>query len=428
MYSMSEDLKEGPLAGLRVLDVSTMLAGPYGATLLGDMGADVVRIESHYGDESRHLGPRRGTERGPYLSLNRSKRDMVLDLQQPEAHAVFAKVAQNADILITNIREPALSKLGLNYEQVKAVKPDIIWVRVTAFGPDGPYDGRPGIDFLAQGYTGVLLLNGEPGGDPVRTGFPAVDVMTSLLVCTAALTAMRVRDETGEGQRVEVSLLDALMHAQASSIGGYLATGERPARTGNRSLYFAPSGVYPTSDDNYVVITTPAEKFFGNLCRALDVAWDQDERFIDISARLANEDELDRVVSERTAQFTRAELVERLIAADVLTAPINEVEDVVQDPQILHNNMITSVEHPTLGEVQVTGVPIRFYGTPCEVKRHPPLLGEHTRELLAEAGYTDVEIDQLIADGLAADHAEIERQRAERRAKKAARQATSATN
>lgn len=419
----TESSPAGPLQGLRVLDLSTMLAGPYGATLLGDLGADVVRIESHYGDESRHLGPKRGTERGPYLSLNRSKRDMVLDLQQPGGREVFARVASTADVLITNIREPALSKLGLNYEQVAAIKPDIIWIRVTAFGPDGPYDGRPGIDFLAQGYTGVLSLNGEPGGAPVRTGFPAVDVMTSLLVSNAALTALRVRDQTGRGQRVEISLLDALMHAQASSIGTYLATGERPSRTGNRSLYFAPSGVYPTRDGRHVVITTPAEKFFGKLCRALETDWDADPRFATIEARLANEDELDRVVSERTVQYSRAELVERLVAADVLTAPINEVEDVVVDPQILHNRMITRVQHPTLGELQVTGVPIRFYGTPCEVRRHPPLLGEHTHELLREAGYTDAEIAQMIAKGIAADHAEIERQRAERRARRAARAA-----
>ena len=418
---MSDSNSAGPLAGIKVLDLSTMLAGPYGATIMGDLGADVIRIESHYGDESRHLGPRRGTERGPYLSLNRSKRDIVLDLQQAEAREVFAKIADTADVLITNIREPALSKLGLNYQQVKAIKPDIIWIRVTAFGPDGPYDGRPGIDFLAQGYTGVLSLNGEPTGGPVRTGFPAVDVMTSLLVSNAALAALRVRDSGGAGQRIEISLLDALMHAQASSIGTFLATGEKPARTGNRSLYFAPSGVYPTRDGKYVVITTPAEKFFGKLCDALGAEWNQDERFHDINARLANEDELDRILSERTAQFDRDELVEKLVAADVLTAPINEVEDVVQDPQILHNKMITSVKHPTLGEVGITGIPIRFYGTPCEVRRHPPLLGEHTRELLTEAGYSGEEIDQLIASGLAADHAEIERQRAERRARKAAR-------
>ncbi len=416
---MSEQQSSGPLAGLRVLDLSTMLAGPYGATILGDLGADVVRIESHYGDESRHLGPRRGTERGPYLSLNRSKRDMVLDLQQEAAQEVFARIAGTADILITNVREPALSKLGINYAQVKAHKPDIIWIHVTAFGADGPYAGRPGIDFLAQGYTGVLALNGEPDGAPVRTGFPAVDVITSLLVSNAALTALRVRDAGGEGQRIEISLLDALMHAQASSIGTYLATGERPERTGNRSLYFAPSGTYPTADGKYVVITTPAEKFFAKLCRALDVEWDREERFHDINARLTNQDELDSVLAERTRQFTRDQLVEKLVAADVLTAPINAVEEVVKDPQVLHNNMIVSTDHPTLGKVEVTGVPIRFYGTPASVRKHPPLLGEHTRELLQEVGYSEQEIEQLIGKGLAADHAEIERQRAARRANKA---------
>lgn len=413
-----QDFSAGPLAGLRVLDLSTMLAGPYAATLLGDLGADVIKIESHYGDESRHLGPKRGDERGPYLSLNRSKRDMVLDLQQSDAQAVFAKIVATADIVVTNVREPAMSKLGINYEQIKKHRPDIIWIWVTSFGADGPYAGRPGIDFLAQGYTGVLTLNGEPKGAPVRTGFPAVDVMTSLLVVNAAQAALRVRDATGEGQRIEVSLLDALMHAQASSIGGYLATGERPARTGNRSLYFAPSGVYPTSDGKYVVITTPGEKFFGNICRALGTEWDKDERFHNIDARLANEDVLDQVISEGTRKFTRDELVEKLIAADVLTAPINEVEDVVKDPQILHNKMIVSTEHPVLGRLDVTGVPIRFYGTPCSVKKHPPMQGEHTRELLLELGYSTGDIDALITKGLAADRDELLRLREARRAKK----------
>ena len=147
----------GPLEGLRVLDISTMLAGPYGATLLGDLGADVIRVESHYGDESRHLGPLRGTERGPYLSLNRNKRDIVIDLREEGAREVFARLVRTADVLISNIREPALSKLGLNYEQVAVLKPDIVWVGVTAFGPDGPYAGRPGIDFLAQGYALSLI-------------------------------------------------------------------------------------------------------------------------------------------------------------------------------------------------------------------------------------------------------------------------------
>lgn len=406
---MSEHtMATGPLQGLRVLDISTMLAGPYGATLLGDLGADVIRVESHYGDESRHLGPERGTERGPYLSLNRNKRDIVIDLQQEDSREVFARLVATADVLITNIREPALSKLGLSYAQVATLKADIVWIGVTAFGPDGPYAGRPGIDFLAQGYAGVLALNGDPDGEPVRTGFPAVDVITSLLVANAAQAALRVRDRTGAGQRVEVSLLDSLMHAQASSIGTYLATGEAPVRTGNRSLYFAPSGVYPTRDGGHVVITTPGEKFFVKLCRALETDWDTDARFHDIAARLANQDELDRVVAQRTSAYTREELIPKLVAADVLTAPINQVEDVVHDPQILHNNMIVATEHPVLGEVRVTGVPIRFYATPGSVRLHPPLLGEHTRALLGELGYSAEEAAAMIRDGLVADNAEIE--------------------
>jgi len=418
---MSDQEKStGPLQGLRVLDVSTMLAGPYGATILGDMGADVIKIESHYGDESRHLGPRRGTERAPCLSLTRNKRDLVLDLQREEAQAVFARMVKTADILITNTREPALTRLGINYEQVKAHKADIVWIGVTAFGPDGPYAGRPGIDFLAQGYTGVLSLNGDPDGAPVRTGFPAVDVMTSLLVSNAALAAMRVRDQSGEGQRIEISLLDALMHAQASSIGPYLTANFVPQRTGNRSLYFAPSGCYPTSDGKFVVITTPAEKFFAKLCRALEVDWDSQERFSTIDARLANEDELDAVVSGRTSEFTREELVEKLVASDVLTAPINDVEDVVKDPQILHNEMIVSTDHPTLGDVSVTGMPIKFYKTPGSIRLHPPLLGEHTNELLEELGYSKAEILELQSSGLVADNDEILRIKAERRAQKEA--------
>lgn len=393
-------MKNGPLEGIRVLDMATMLAGPYAATLLGDMGADVIKVESFFGDDSRHMGPGRGGERTAFMSLNRNKRGVVLDLTRGEpAHAVLKRLVADTDILITNIRGSALQKLGLEYESMRSHREDLIWIGVTAFGPDGPYAGRPGIDFLAQGYAGLLANNGEPEGAPVRLTVPLIDVMTSELVCSGALAALIARGRNGEGQRIEVSLLDALTHAMCNPLGAWLNADFDTPRTGNRSLYFAPSGLYPCRGGQ-VVITCPSQKFFGKLCEALEKPWIEDERFASIEARKENEDELDRLIAERCMDFEREELVELLVEGDLLTAPINDVADVARDPQILHNQMLVSTEHERLGQVMVTGVPIKFYGTPGGVRRPPPMLGQHTSEVLEGLGYSDGEIEEMAGDGV----------------------------
>ncbi len=387
----------GPLSDIRVLDAASFLAGPYAATLLGDLGADVIKIESPVGEESRHLGPERAGERGPFLAVNRNKRDIVLDLAKASDHAVFERLVATADAFITNVREPALSKLGLDYDSMCKHKADIIWVGVTAFGPDGPYAGRPGIDFLAQAIAGLISLTGEPDGPPMRVSVPMVDVMTSVLVSTGILAALHERGKNGLGQRIDVSLLDALMHAQSTALAGLFLVGEIAPRTGNRSRFFAPSGIYETADGKRIAITCPTEKFFRNFAGAVEPGWLDDARFQSIDLRMEHQDALDDAIAARCGELTREDLMQRLVAADVLAAPVNELPEVVADPQVLHNEMVVETQHATAGPVNVTGIPIKLRRTPGSIRRAPPVLGQHTEEIMKELGCTPDEIAAVLA-------------------------------
>lgn len=376
-----------------------MIACPYATTLLGDLGADVIKVESPRGDDMRRLGERRDGETGSFVGVNRNKRGISLDLLSRPGQDVFARLVRTADVLITNTREPALSQLGLGYEQLRVHRRDIIWVGISTFGADGPYAGRPGVDALAQSLCAVPTLNGTTDQPPTRLNMPIADVMSSLLAANGALSALHERSLSGEGQRIDVALVDALVHALANALGNYFISGWVIPRSGNRSPYFAPSGIYECASGGAIFVTCPTEKFWRNLCEALNPGWKTDMRFQSGPLRRQNEDDLDRELAERCEAYGRDELLAKLVAADAMAAPVNRIPEVVRDPQVLHNRMVVATQHPVLGPMNVTGVPIHLQRTPGSVRRTPPVLGQHTREVLDELGYTPDEMDAMENSG-----------------------------
>lgn len=376
----------GALAGVNVLDVASMLAGPYCATLLGDLGAEVVKLEPPQGDETRRFGPRRGTDSGVFVGVNRNKRSVVADLRTERGREVLAALVDWADVVVDNLRPDARRRLGLDHETLADANPRIISVSLSSFGASGPYAGRAGIDPVAQALTGFMAVTGPAGGGPTKAGPPVGDATASLLATVGALAALRAREETGLGQQVDVSLVDGLLHIQAPYTGQYFLLGTQQPRTGNSIDWYAPYNAYRCGDDRWLHLACYNDKFFANLCAALgSPELTEDPRFSTNQQRLDNRSELDGLIGAHLAQLDRDTAMRQLWDHDVIVGPVNDYDDVFTDPQVLHNEMVVETAHHA-GPLRVTGVPVKLSSTPGAVRRPPPGLGEHTGEVLAELG------------------------------------------
>ncbi|MEI8302194.1 MAG: CaiB/BaiF CoA-transferase family protein [Burkholderiales bacterium] len=402
----------GPLHGIRILDLSRVLAAPWCVQNLGDLGADVVKIERPGpGDESRHWGPPWLTgpdgqptkESAYFLSANRNKRSVAVDLASPDGQALIRKLAESADICIENFKVGDLARYGLDYASLSKVNPRLIYCSVTGFGQTGPWATRPGYDYLFQGMGGLMSVTGErddrPGGGPQRFGLPIVDLFTGMYATISILAALQHRNVTGEGQYIDISLFSTVIAMSSGHLSNYLVGGKIPGRTGNDSPNITPYGVYPASDGQFIVASANAGQFSA-LCKALGhPEWIDDPRFKDNGARMAHQAELHAMFSEILSQQTRAHWEEVFTKAGVPCGPINNYQQALAHPQAQHLNVKLGLQHATGVEAPGVANPMKFSKSPVSYRRAPPMIGQHTLEVLRETGVPEDEIQRLLKAG-----------------------------
>ncbi len=386
------------LAGLRVIDLSRNVAGPFAAMLLGDLGADVVKVERPpKGDEARRHGPPFLAGESPYfLSLNRNKRSLLLDLKDEAGVAVARRLLAGADVAISNYRPGVLERLGLAPESLRHENPRLILARVTGFGPNGPWAGKPAYDHIIQGMSGLMSVTGSEDCGPFRVGVSISDVVTGLFAAYGVLAALHERERSGRGQVVDVSLLGATIAGLTFQAAQYLAGGERPRRRGNDHPMIAPYGTFPTADGN---LSLPAgtDAMFGRLCRELGLP--EDDRFQDNPGRVRHRAELHEAICLRLRQRTTDEWSERLTEAGVACGPVLHVDEALTHPATTALGMVQEVDHPAAGRIRMLGFPVQLSATPASTRQAPPLLGQHTAEVLAELGYSRDEIEAMEKQG-----------------------------
>lgn len=390
-----------PLSGIRILDLTQVIAGPYASLLLADMGAEVIKIERPpHGDPARQIRPLINGESAYFMSVSRNKRSLFLDLSRPDGTQIFYDLVCQSDVVLDNFRPGVTKRLGINYEKLTAVNPRIIACSISSFGQDGPYCKRPAFDLVVQAMSGLMSVTGEPDRPPVRMGLPMGDLGGGMFAVMGILAALFQRNQTGKGQNIDIALLDSLIGMHTYLASTYFATGQEPEPVGSGHHNIVPYQAFETAD-SYLVVATFTDAFWVKLCRALELPHLRDDsRFRTNALRVQNRDNLIPILAGTFRQRPRAEWLARLEAAGVPSGPVNSLGEALSDPQVAHRQMTLSVDHPAAGEVRLAASPLKFHGEPTPAQP-PPLPGQHTNQILAEiAQYTPEHIAELRAKGV----------------------------
>jgi formyl-CoA transferase len=389
-----------PLDGVSVLELSTMIAGPYAGQMLGDLGADVVKIERPgSGELARDLEPRVGEESFYYLTANRNKRGLALDVTDGTGREVFLDLAETADVVLLNFPPTFAERYGIDHETVRERNPELIYCSISAYGATGPYREDAGIDTTVQALGGAMSMTRTEETPPMRTGVPMNDVFASLYAVQGILTALYDRRDSGEGEFVDVALLDSGIAGLTTRATYSFATGEPYPPFGRRHNYFAPEGVYEVADGD-VQLSVITDRHWRRFCEAIDEPeLAADERFEEVNRRVSNRSALDDLLADLLAEWTVKDLVGALREQDVPAAPVNDTVSVWDHPQVRAREMRRTMEHPDAGEVETLGFPVKYDRIEPAIEHHPPRLGEHTEAVLRSRGYSDADIDELREEG-----------------------------
>lgn len=399
----------GPLAGMRVLELAQIMAGPTAGMMLADLGADVIKVEKlPGGDDTRaYREPRVNGHSAPFLAMNHNKRGIALNLKHERGREVLKKLVKDADVLTENYRKGTLEKLGVGYDVLAKINPGLIYCAISGYGRTGPNADMGGFDLIAQGYSGLMSVTGEPGGPPLKPGVPIADINAGLLAAMGVMAAYAHKLKTGEGQVVDTSLMEAAIQQIYWQSAIYFATGRSPGALGSAHVLTAPYQAFHAKD-GYINIGGANQSNWERICDVLGhPEWKADPRYLTNDDRMANLPALVEAMNAVVITKTRAEWQAKFDEAGVPAGPVNSIGEALEQPQVLARDMVVEVEHPKMGRFRTLGCPIKFSGTPSEVSGPPPLLGEHTREILKTVGYNDDDIDAMVQAGTVAEPKEM---------------------